>query len=78
MGILALLVSGGILVFIIELREADGIDDNGLELPEAAALPEIADNALGVFLAALGKPPFCILGTYEQNIKINLERGKIF
>ena len=63
LGIFALLASGGILVFIIELRVAEGMEDEGLELPDAAAFPEMADNALGVFLAALGRSPFCIFGT---------------
>ena len=73
MGILALLASVDILalVFIIELREAEGMEDEeGLELPEAAALPEMADNALGVFLAALGSPPFCpIFGTGSKKVQ---------
>ena len=73
MGILALLASDDILalVFIIELREAEGMEDEeGLELPEAAALPEMADNALGVFLAAVGSPPFCpIFGTGSKKVQ---------
>ena len=73
MGILALLGSVDILalVFIIELREAEGMEDEeGLELPEAAALPEMADKALGVFLAALGSPPFCpIFGTGSKKVQ---------
>ena len=72
MGILALLASDDILalVFIIELREAEGMEDEGLELPEAAALPEMADKALGVFLAALGSPPFCpIFGTGSKKVQ---------
>ena len=73
MGILALLASVDILalVFIIELREAEGMEDEeGLELPEAAALPDMADKALGVFLAALGSPPFCpIFGTGSKKVQ---------
>ena len=57
-------------VFIIELREADeGMVDEGLELPDAAALPDMADNALGVFLAAFGSPPLCIFGTGSEKVQ---------
>ena len=40
---------------------------HGLELPEAAAFPEMADKALGVLRAAFGNAPPGILGTYSKH-----------
>lgn len=51
----------GIFVLISEPREPVVIE--GLELPEAAALPEIADKARGVFRAALSNSPLVVFGT---------------
>ena len=38
-----------------ELNEVELLEIAGLDAPEAAALPDKADNALGVFRAPLGK-----------------------
>ena len=45
-----------------------GINELGRELPAAAAFPEMADNARGVFIAAFGKVPLSLLGTTTLNV----------